>query len=231
MLRRMVSFAERYPKNAAKAILALAVALALIVLGALVAILDIGGLFSPPDPSETTPLSWDDGSVTWTAAETVIFAENHTLTAVGDDDPSDLYEEFGGWGRNYSDMCFSWGHSHGTIGGLVVNESEQQELSLGFEATVVSIVGGIIVDNHEFDLSLEITDIQGNGAFDRGDRIIFKVPPSAVSSVYADDVYTLALCYLGERFAYVGEFSFAFHDGEFYSWESEVLSWDQPWWE
>ncbi|MCJ7490425.1 MAG: MotA/TolQ/ExbB proton channel family protein [Thermoplasmata archaeon] len=231
MLRRLASFAEKGPKSAAKVIFALAVALIVVILGVLVAIVDMGNLFEAPYPSETTPLSWDDGSITWTATDTVIFGENHTLFGFGDEDPSDLYAEFGGWGRNYSDICFSWDYLRGGIGGPVVNDSEQQELSRGIVATVEIIAGGVILDGQEFDLSLEITDFQGNGAFDRGDRIIFKVPPSAIASVYADEVYTLALAYLGAQFVYVGVCSFAFHDGKFYSWESHHLSWDKPWWE
>ena len=231
MLRRLASFAGKSPKSAAKVIFALAIALTLVMLGVLVAILDIGGLFEAPYPSETTPLSWDNGSITWTAADTVIFGENHTLISYGDEDPSDLYAEFGGWGRNYSDICLSWGHWHGATTGPVVNDSEQLELSAGVAATVENYVGGTFMDGQEVDYSLVVTDLQGNGAFDRGDQITFKVSSSIGASVYEDEAYTLALAYLGAHFVYVGEFSFAFHDGKFYSWKSDSLNWDQPWWE
>ncbi len=233
MLQRLVSFAERSPKNAAKVIFALAIALVLVILGILVAIVDMGNLFEPPYPSETTPLSWNDSSVAWTAVDTVIFTGGGGYTIAVSDyyDPSDFYAEFGDWGRNYSSMRFSWGDTHGTHGGLVVNDSEQQALSAGVETTVESYVGSIIGLDLEIDYSLVITDLQGNGAFDRGDQIAFRASSSMGASFNEDETYTLALVCLDPRIMSVGEFSFAFHDGEFYSWESSMLNWDQPWWE
>jgi hypothetical protein len=231
MLRRLASFAERRPKSAAKVIFALAIALVVVTLGVLVAIVDMGNLFQPPYPSETTPLSWDEGSVVWTAVDTIVFTGSGYVISMEDTNPSDLYAEYDGWGRNYSSLRFSWGRIHGTLGGLVVNDSDQQELSAGVEATVESYVGGAIMDGQEVNYSLVVTDLQGNGAFDRGDQITFKVSSSIGASAYEDEAYTLALVCLDPRILHVGEFSFAFHDGEFYSWESSVLTWDQPWWE
>ena len=232
MIRRLASFAEKNPRNAAKVILALAIVLTMAMLGLLVAILDITGPFDAPYPSESTPLGWDDGSIAWTASETYIFAENHTLYATGDHEPSDLYEEYGGWGRNYSDMRFLWSYSRGSFQGHIVNDSEQQELSYGLMATVETCVGGIILNGEEHEFSLVVTDLQGNGAFDRGDQIVFKMSPIAAAFAYGDEINTLALVCLGDPGIFWGaELSFAFHDGGFYSWESGDLSWDQPWWE
>ena len=232
MIRRLASFAETNPKNAAKVIFALAIAFVAFIVGVLAAFLDIGSLFEPAYPSETTPLSWNGGSVMWTAVDTVIFSGSGYSIATGDDDPSDLYAEYGGWGRNYSDMQFSWQRTSGTMSGAVANDSEQQELSAGVVATIESYVGGTIVYDQEINYSLVITDLQGNGAFDRGDQITFKVSPYMDAIYYEDEIYTIALVYgIDPWYLYVGEFSFAFHEGTFYSWESSELNWSQPWWE
>jgi len=231
MLRRLASFAETSPKNAAKVIFALAIAFVAVIVGVLAAIVDIGSPFESPYPSETTPLSWNDGLVVWTAVDTIVFTESGYAIATGDDDPSDLYAEYGGWGRNYSSMHFGWG-SHEMRFGAVANDSEQQELSAGVEVTIERYAGGAVVYGQEINYSLVVTDLQGNGAFDRGDQITFKVFPYTGAVYYEDEIYTIALVYVIDPWSlYVGEFSFAFHDGEFYSWTSSVLTWDQPWWE
>jgi hypothetical protein len=231
MLRRLVSFAERAPESAAKVIFALAVALSLVILGVLLANVGIGNLFESPYPSETTPLSWSGGSIVWTSVDTVVITGTGYVISTESADPLDIYAEYGGWGRNYSSMRFSWDDYRGTFYGSVANDSEQQELSLGVATTTETYIGSAFPDNQEVNYSLVVTDLQGNGAFDQGDQITFKTSSSTGKYVYDDDVYTIALAYVDSRYLYVGEFNFAFHEGEFYSWEGNVLDWSQPWWE
>jgi hypothetical protein len=197
------------------------------------ATLDIGGLFDPPYPSELTPLSWDEGSVVWTASETIIFHENSMMVATGDNEPSDLYEEYGGWGRNWSDMHFFFGYSTGSwdIGYPGISLNDQSELSLGFEATITIPAGGWVLDGQEIEFNLAFTDFQGNGYFDKCDLVALEASPNIGTTVFRDYIYTLALAYICPTYRYVPEFSFTFHDGEFYSWESDTLNSDQPWWE
>jgi hypothetical protein len=195
------------------------------MLGILVAVIGIENPFSSPYPNESTPLSWTEGLVAWTAVDTVIFSGGGGYS-VSDLDPSDFYEMNDGWGRNYSCIRFHWEDCDHRWGGPVALDSEQQELSVGIETTVECPIGE---SGDGVTYSLVVNDLQGNGAFDKGDSITFKISPSA--GTYEDDVYTIALICISPRELYVGEFSFAFHDGIFYSWESNDLDWTQPWWE
>jgi hypothetical protein len=236
MFQKLTSFAGRTPVRAAKVMFVLAVALAVVVLGVLVGLTNLGDLFESPYPSETTSLSWADGSVVWTEARTVIIeADGGYLFSEGEIDASELYAEFDGWGRNYSNMRVHWEFRNAAIGGSVANDSMQLELSSGSEATVVGPMGGIFTDDgQEVDLNLVITDLLGNGAFDRGDRIVFETDPSVGASIYEDEVHTIALAYVDPQHqaaTYVGEFNFAFHNGEFYSWSGSELNWNSPWYE
>jgi hypothetical protein len=233
MFRKVASFAQRTPERASKVIVALAIALIVVMIGALVAIVDIEDLFEPPYPSETTPLGWNGGAVVWTSADTVIFTGGGGyVVSTGGTNPSDLYAEYDdGWGRNYNNMRFSWGHDSSTLGGHLVNDSDQQSLRLGVEATVESFAGGTFADGQWINYSLVITDLLGNGAFDQGDQVTFKTSPGIGASIYEDQVSTIALVYVGSQTYRVGEFSFGFHDGEFFAWKSNELIWDQPWWE
>lgn len=191
------------------------------------AILDIGGLFDPPYPNESTPLSWTEGLVAWTAVDTVIFDGGGGYSLFPDHmDPSDCYDMSDGWGRNYSCIRFYWESCDGGFFGPLVNDLEQQELCSGIETTADFPFAW---RGDGVTYSLVVTDLQGNGAFDRGDSITFKRSPSA--NTYEDDVYAIALICLCPQVLRIGEFSFAFHDGEFYSWESRDLDWTQPWWE
>lgn len=120
----------------------------------------------------------------------------------------------------------------------MANDSEQNALSLGTEATIVIPLWGTYVDGQEIFYSLAFTELQGNGAFDRGDFLTLETSPITDASAYGDMIFTLALVYLEQEPLRpsplpwkMDEFSFAFHDGEFYSWQSDFLNWEQPWWE
>lgn len=248
MLRRLVSFSEKHPRTAAKAILALAIALILVALSVLVSIIDFGERAESPYPSEVTPLSWTGSSVVWTGVDTIVFNQSQALVIDGDNDPYDVYAEHDGWGRNYSSMYFLFRTSNGVSlteetwhtswGRIVANDSQQSALNLGTEATITIPLWGTYVDGQMTYYSLAFTDLQGNGAFDRGDLVTMETSPRSDASAYGDPIYTLALVYLQPLPSgappwpwNIGEFSFAFHNGEFYSWQSHVLNWEQPWWE
>ncbi len=230
MLRKLTLFAERNPRGAATVILAIAIALCVTILGVLVAVIEMENPFSPPYADEVTPLSWDEGLVTWTSVDTVVFSGGGGYWTATDLDPSEMYEMEDGFGRNYSSIRFYWEYSDGGLGGFCANDSRQQELSAGTGTTVEDpIMWTWEEDVGEIEYSLVVTDLQGNGAFDKGDSITLKKSPSA--GLYGDGVYTVALVCLHPVLLKVGEFSFAFDDGEFYSWESSELDWTQAWWE
>ena len=77
-------------------------------------------------------------------------------------------------------------------------------------------------------LSMEITDLTGDGGFNEGDTILFTIEP-----LLEDTVYTMGLAFAAEgQIVAVIEASFAIHDGNFYTWNSHYLNtgW-HPWWE
>ena len=76
-------------------------------------------------------------------------------------------------------------------------------------------------------MHLNITDSTGDGFFGVGDDVIFHFTPHL-----DDTVYVVALHYRSEG-GYMGgwEYSYAIHDGKFYSWRSYTLDNTTPWWD
>ena len=204
MLRRLTEYLGAKPRRAAMIVMTLVVVLILIVAGNLFQLLNIGRYFESPYPSETTPLSLVNNGVKWEGF--LVFQ-----------------------GSNYSKYVFYWnlGDSSGAIGGHVAFESQQAQLSSGSAATVIMTVAQAADMSYWFNLS--ITDSIGDGVPGSGDYIIFTGPPQE-----SDTVYTLALAYVGGVGAGFGsggsEYSYAIHDGRFYSWMSDRVHTGTPWW-
>ena len=60
----------------------------------------------------------------------------------------------------------------------------------------------------------------------------FKINSTRDQDIREDVVYTVALAYVTDaQMAGYGEFSYAMHDGELYSWVSHSLNWDEAWWD
>ncbi len=227
MIERIGNFLASDTRRAAKVVLALAVALIIVAAAAVLSAVDLEGLFEDPYPSEDTPLTFSVDSVIWTGQYNISFDQAGSGYSISYLLPLE------GTGANYSLMRFMWGYGSGWLSGSVASESDQLLLSAGSRATVESRLG---VFNPglagEIVYSLVITDVLGDGAFGYGDQIAFKESP-ATSWTAEDTVGTVALVYIGEHRTYTGfgEHSFALHDGDFYSWGSHELNWDDPWYD
>jgi len=124
-------------------------------------------------------------------------------------------------GACYNKSVFRWG----ALFGPVAFESQQANLSSGSSATVITNVGQTA--DLSYWINLTIYDSTGDGMPGYGDYIIFTGAPQQ-----SDTVYTVALAYLGGvGGGFAGsEYSYAIHDGKFYSWASDTLNTAPPWW-
>jgi len=214
MINRLGSFLASRPRRAAGVVIVLAIGFILVLAGMLAVVLDLGAAFEPPYPSEDTPLSVVSGGVKYT--------RNYNMTFVGD------YES----GLLYSEHKIAWRYDTGGGGGggpsgPLIDQSDQDELNTGANATVRSqfiMSMSPWYDSPQLNMNLSITDTTGDGVFGFGDYIVFEGAPSTEGIVY-----TIGLVWLGPGTMYE-EWSYAFHDGKFYSWMSSVLPSANPWW-
>jgi hypothetical protein len=200
MLRRLTEYLGAEPRRAAMIVMTLVVILILIVAGNLFQLLNVGRYFEPSYPSETTPLSLVNNGVQWKGFVTFP-------------------------GSNYSKYVFYWDLGDGALYGPVASESQQAQLSSGTAATVIVTVGQ--APDLSYWLNLSITDSTGDGIPGSGDYIRFTGPPQE-----SDTVYTLALAFVEGAGGRSGgwEYGYAIHDGNFYSWMSDRVSTETPWW-
>lgn len=230
---RLTSFVETKPKRATQLIVVLVVALVIISTTALVFALD--RFFEPPYPSEETPLSLVDGGVMWTQSVNITVDEHHISY-----NPQVSGPYSGESNMSYLDFRFQWeivdtpGSWGAWVGGILVNESDLDMLSAGSRAVFVSPVGGYLESVNgslvEAIVFLRITDVLGDGVFGIGDTIEFMDSGQVGEPLPEDTVYTVALAYLGAR-VLSWEYSFAVHNGDFYTWSSGDLNTENPWWD
>jgi hypothetical protein len=223
VIDRMGATIGRTPRRAASIVLVLIV---ILILLAAVSIGTSGLLKLPKAPykSEATPLSLKGNAVIWTESCTV------RLFGAGGREVSFLpVANPGGWGLNWSTMKFqiTIGDLR-TTGGTVVSQSDTQKVGSGAPTTVRENVSGEVVNGTPDWFYLLVTDGTGNGTFDYGDSIVFVFPAS--SPIEHDSVYTLALASVQPGYAVWWEYSFAVHDGRFYSWSSSNFNTQEPWW-
>jgi len=149
-------------------------------------------------------------------------SETTPLSLAGDDLKwSPLFDtSFDGW-SNYSDYRFHYVN----WGGALAGQAGQEQLSSHSEATVLGFVGRTVGSDESYWLNMSVTDSTGDGFFGAGDNVIFMGMPHQ-----NDTVYVVALHYSGGRVMGGWEYSFAIHDGKFYSWASNTLDWNTPWW-
>ena len=189
------------PRSGPRIIYVLTAVIVVLLAGTIAYSANLGRFFAPPYPSEDTPIELTVDGVLWTCEY----------------DPPAY--------SNYSHMKMIWVEDTFSSAAPVVAAEDQELLSTGVSATV---------DNGW----ATVTDVLGDGRFGSGDSILFKclsVDPSAFP--VEDSEYVVALVYASDEYAYsgwtlvnYGEFSWAVHDGEFYSWESQELAWQVPWW-
>ena len=214
MLSRLSSYLEAMPSRAARVVVVLFVVIILMSTAILYQWLDLGDVFESPYPSETTSLNLVDGDVVWA---------NQGIS------------HFIGYTMNYSNISLRW-MAHLDVATLnigtyeLANETQLAVLSTGSEATLTrNMSAGITVNGDEY-FSLQricVTDLTGNGLFDMGDYITFDFGEHAIPE---DTVHTVALACVTDPIWHA-EFSFAVHNGEFYTWRSSDLNWHEPWWE
>jgi len=179
-----------------RVILVLIIVVTLMGSALLVMVVDDLDLFEPPYSSESTALSLNDGDIVWTGQYDHWMGENETF--------------------DYRNLRLAWkveGEGMGATTNEIVNHTL---LSSGALATANRSL-------HYF--SIQVTDLLGNGLFERGDFITFDFTEFGIPE---DTVHTVALADVACEWNQ--EFSFAIHDGEFYSWSSDELPADYPWW-
>jgi len=206
LLEKLAERLSSQKSKGAKVVVVLSIALILVSVGLLVQLVDIGSLFDPPYPSQDTPL-------TLAAPDTVLWTNPYN--EFYDDHPLDGF-------FNYSEIAFCFRHevsSHGSASlGFLANETEQALLSSGTPYTG--------------DLrGIGVVEVAGDGVFGPGDSIVFNSSEVFYPNEFdSETVFTVALMGLGPVNDHgLGEYSYAVHDGKFYSWRSHELDWDLPW--
>jgi hypothetical protein len=215
MLEGFSSYLGAKPRRAMQIILCLSVVLVLILVVVLVQALDLSDPFAPPYPSEDTPLSLTTTGVTYTMDNTVTHYGSYP---------------------NYTSLRFHWGEvgpsGNGALWGLVADEIEQQRLSMNSSATVEVFVAAQGAVPEWISYYLVIKDVQGNGVFENGDSITFRTNSSSILAPLEDRVYIISLAFIDDGWGRgLGEYSCVVHGGKFYSWRSDTLNWNQPWWQ
>lgn len=122
----------------------------------------------------------------------------------------------------YDMTKFLWRCDTYGLYGPVASDYQQANLSSGSSVTVVKIIGQAA--DLSYIINLTIYDSTGDGRPGPGDYILFTGLPHE-----NDVVYTIALAYVGNGSA-CAEYSYAIHDGEFYSWSSDTERTYVPWW-
>lgn len=205
MIKRFVSYVGSKPKNGAVIILTLAVAFLLVLAGLA---LDLSHYGRAPYPSQELGFSLINGNVLFTQdTPTQLGNFSSPNTTV----PSTPYEgALGAFGIvEYGWSTFNFGNA------------PQLSAHTGAPSTMNLTSGGSPIS-----VNLTLTDLTSNGVFDKGDTILFKVVP-----LQKDTVYFVALAFFpgGGWGPWSTEMSFAIHDGKVYSWFSNNLPAQKPW--
>ena len=214
MMERLGAYLVSKPKRAVQIVLALAVALTITIAGMFVVVFDMGETSEappePPYPSDVTPLSLIEDGVMWTRDF------NYTVA---------------GWEMNYSLFRCCWQYAIPSIGertaGDLVSEEDLAELNMSMSAVVQTDFGSRTpwYDAPNLTIGFSIHEVTGDGIFSIGDFIVMDNAPRTEGIVY-----TWALAWIGAATT-CQEFSYAFHDGVFYSWRSSVLPTEGVWYD
>ena len=209
-MERLSAYVVSKPKRAVQIVLALIVALVVTIAGTLIIAFDIGQSPEPPYPSDATPLSLAEDGVVWTR---------------------EFNGSIAGLEMNYSSfrMCWQYADSSGLerSSGQMVSEEDLPELNMSMSAVVHTSFGSRVpwYDAPNLTIAFSIHEVTGDGIFSTGDFIIMDDAPRTEGIVY-----TWALAWVGVGTS-CQEFSYAFHEGEFYSWRSSVLPTERVWYD
>jgi hypothetical protein len=215
MIARLEKFITADSRRAVALIVTLLVALILVSVGFAVYASDVD-LFAEPYPSEDTMLTLTEDGVKWTMNYNLLFSEDRG----------------GGWNH----IRYFWGHEeeNGYTAqiGTLMEDLWMNNLLNKINATYENWIGSSSYGDVYEERWLINTDAQGNGWFGANDSVTFKTDSTRDQAILEDTVYTVALAYVTDvQMSGYGEFSYAVHDGKFYSWTSHSLSWDEAWWE
>jgi len=125
-------------------------------------------------------------------------------------------------GFNYTGMKIAFRIDYGGGSGTTVGEfGNQSQLSTQTSATMHQS----LMESSFINVSMDLIESTGDGAFDAGDGIVFEITP-----LTEDWVYTMGLLFVSEHGGRMTmELSFAVHDGKLYAWNSHYLNTDEPW--
>ena len=207
----MTEYLGAKPRRAAMIVTTLVVVLTLVVAGSLFQLLNLASYFESPYPSEETPLALTNTGVIWTMEQNL---------SIGGD-------------CVYANIYCTWGIETERFSALLANTSEQQILNSGSPVSIENWHASIgYPDGDQWEIWTNLSDIAGDGNFSLGDSIAFIARPTPNRYVAEDEVMIVALVYVGSGMvAGLGEYSYAVHDGKFYSWRSESLDWSRPWYD
>ncbi len=207
MINRLGSYLALRPRRAAILVLTLAVAFILVLAGLA---LELSHFGRAPYPSEEfpLPLSLVNGNVVFTQEYTDWWYNQTSNTT----SPIETYT-----GAKIAFGIVGWGSRTSPFG----NESQ---LSAGAPNDTMN---QSIWESSFVNVTIEITDSTGDGAFGSGDTILFKIVPLS-----EDTVHYMGLAFFprGNSPTTYMEMSFAIHDGKLYTWFSHNLSTEEPWW-
>jgi hypothetical protein len=211
LLDRMDSFWTAKPRRATTTVLVLTVVIMITLLAILAQSVDFRKVLpflSPYESDDDSPLSLAENGVK--ASGFNVLLGNSSL--------------------RYGNLKFYFGEEHGGSFGTVANAPELANLSSGVPVQVRRNTSGVSLEDGSIDWNyLLISDAKGDGTFDDGDSITFVF---AMTEPLAEDtVHVIAIHCLQDGFGYGWEYSLAIHDGKLYSWRSDTLNNQQPWWD
>jgi hypothetical protein len=207
MINRLGAYLASRPRRAAALVLVLAVAFILVLAGLA---LELSHFGRPPYPSQELGFSLVNGNVLFTQGPT-LHLYNSTSNTTEETQPYT--------GAKMAFGVFTSGWGTGPFG---------DEPQLSAHTGVPSSWNRSVYVSPS--ITMELTDLTSNGAFDQGDTILFKVVP-----LQENTVFTIGLAFFPPGWedspAAYTEMSFAIHDGKLYSWLSDNFPTQEPWWE
>lgn len=206
MIDRLGSYLASRPRRAASLVLTLVVALALVLAGLL---LELSHFGLAPYPSEDVGLSLIDSKM-------VLFTQGPVMR----------------WWNQTSNETLPYTTYCGAKAAIGSEDSGWGSFPFGDDSNLSAQTGVPSTQYRDWDgsigLSWELTDVTSNGFFDEGDTFAL-----TISSLKEDTVFFFGLAFYpyGTSFRpWCSEMSFAIHSGKLYSWYSDYLPSQTPWW-
>jgi hypothetical protein len=198
---RFSSYLASRPKGAAVLILTLAVAVVLVLAGLAL----VGSHFDrAPYPSEKVPLKLDHDNVIYTQENTYEYQYANSSVVIP-----------------YAGMKILFRVTYGETSITMPVEDFGNESLL---SAAGASVHQVLMTSSWANVSIDITESTGDGAFDAGDTIVFDIVP-----LKSDMVFNMGLLWNDNQGGgAVMDMSFAIHDGKLCAWYSHDLS-DTRW--